>query len=135
MLFRSVTQWLAEGYAVINRYVASAGYTVPIAAAATVYAELTGLENLYAAAYIKRALGIDLATGDNADSSEQWLTQFFAQLKDLTAGDLTALGVSIIVTTTATQRRPRLRSMQLRRVDGYSGTHEGATTPYEYTSD
>lgn len=132
-----VTQWLAEGYAVINRAVASAGYVVPVENTAAVYAELTALNNLYAAAYVKRALGIDLATGASAtDSSEQWLRQFDSQLKSLSASNLAALGATVAAATgSASQRRRRVRTMQLRRVDGFSGAHEGAVAEYDHTSE
>lgn len=130
-----VTQWLAEGYAKINRAIGNAGYATPIGSSAAVYAELTGLENLYAGAYILRARGIDTASGQEEKDSEIWLRDFYANLKDLAASDLTLQGASLIPTSTPTRRR-HIRTLQMRRVDGYSrGVVNDSTTPAlgEYT--
>jgi hypothetical protein len=128
-----VNQWLAQGYSVINRYLAAAGYTIPVVSSAAVYAELSGLNNLYAAAHILRALGIDLTSGDREERSAEWLEDFHTRLKELVAGDLTGVGVTQVTKTTT--RRRRIRTLQLRRIDGYSGTHEGAVQTYPYPSE
>ena len=130
-----VTAWLAEADAIIDRTVAGAGYAIPIASGTTLYTELAGLSNLYAAAYVLRAVGVDTATGVEEDRSEIWLRSFHDRLQSLSASDLTALGAAANGTGTAVQRRRRIRTLQLRRVDGYSATYEASETGYEYTSD
>lgn len=134
--------WLTEAYAKINRALANAGYSTPVSSSAAVYAELTGLENLYAAAYVLRARGIDVASGDDEKTSEVWLEDFYNQLKDLAASNLALLGVTLLPSTTPTRRR-RIRTLQMRKVDGYSrgrtdetwdvsqGEYTGATAPSE----
>jgi len=137
-----VTVWLTEGYALINRAIATAGYTIPIGATAALYPELIGLENLYAGAYILRSLTIDTASGEGEERSEVWLKDFYARLKSLAASDLTLVGASLLPSTTPTRRR-RIRTLQMRKVDGYSrgdtgetyavqqGEYTGATAPSE----
>jgi hypothetical protein len=134
--------WQLEAYAKINRAIANAGYSLPIDSGAAVYAELGGLENLYVAAYALRARGIDTTSGEGEDRSEVWLADFYRQLKDLAASNLTLLGVSLVATTTPTRRR-RIRTLQMRKVDGYSrgrtdetfavqqGEYTGYTAPAE----
>lgn len=129
-----VTAWLSQGYAVINRHLAGAGYDTPVTSGAAAYDELTALNNLYAAANVLRALGLDVITGEDGNRAETWIADFRTQLHELVQADLTALGVSLTATTgTATRRR--VRSMQVRRTDGYSGAHEGSTRAYPYPSD
>jgi len=113
-----VTAWLAEGQAVIDRNLASAGYTVPVAAVATCYAELTALNNLYAGAYAIMARGLDSTSGSEENRAETWLTRFYTQLAGLAASDLTMLGVNIAMPIVAPRRR--VRTTQVKRVDGYS---------------
>ncbi len=137
-----VTAWLTDGCAQINRALASAGYTTPVDATAAAYAELTGLENLYAAAYILRSQAIDVASGDTEARSEVWLKDFYARLKSLAASNLSLLGVSPLPSTTARRRR-RIGTVQMRKVDGYSrgpvsdsampisGEYTGYTPPSE----
>lgn len=115
-----VTAWLAEAYAKINRALATAGYSVPVDDDAALYDELAGLENLYAGAYVLRSLTIDTASGQTEERSEVWLRDFYSQLKDLVASDLTLVGASLVANSTTTRRR-RIRTLQMRRVDGYSG--------------
>lgn len=122
------TVWLAEGYSEINRYLAAAGYGVPATADAAIYATLTALNDLYAAAYTLRARGMDVIQGREENRSETMLKDFFSRLKTLAGQDLTALGLSF--RTGATLRRRRVRTMQIRRVDGYSGAYEGAVEEY-----
>lgn len=118
-----VTAWLAEGASVIDRVLSGAGYTVPVTSGATVYAELGGLNNLYAAAMAARARGLDTVTGSNEDRSATWLKEFFERLVSLTSTPLT----DVPVTTTATTTRGRFRMTQLKRVDGYSAPYDDDT--------
>ncbi len=132
-----VTVWLAEGYARINRAVASAGYSIPIGASADVYGELTALNNLYAAAYALRSRGIDTMNGEEESRSEVWLKTFDEQLKDLAESNLAALGATVATgeTSSGTPSRRRIRTLQMRKVDGYSGVYEDTETLYDNVSE
>jgi hypothetical protein len=123
-------QWLDEGAAIINRSLASAGYAVPVVAGATVYAELTALNNLYAAAYVLLSQGLDTATGGEEQRSELWLNRFDARLAALVAADLTGVGATV-ATTSAVAPRRRARFVQLKRIDGYSAPHDDVTADYD----
>lgn len=137
-----VDVWLAEAYAKINRAIANAGYSTPVGSTAALYPELTGLENLYGAAYVVRARGIDTASGEAEKVSDRWLAEFRETLSDLAASNLALLGASALPSTTTTRRR-RLRTLQMRRIDGYSrgavtetyevqhGEYSGETSPSE----
>lgn len=119
----AVTSWLDEGASVINRTLAGAGYTVPVLGTAACYDELAGLNNLYAAAMAARARGLDTVTGSNEDRSSVWLTEFFDRLTVLSTSTL----ADVPVTTTATTTRGRFRMTQIKRVDGYSASHDDDT--------
>lgn len=128
-----VVQWLAEGYSRINRALSSAGYSTPVDGGADAYAELTGLNDLYAAAYCLRARGIETATGTEEGRDVVWLREFDTRLAELVSSDLTLSGVSLVAT--GTKKRTRIRSMQLRRVDGFSGAYGGTDNEYDYPSE
>lgn len=119
-----VPPWLAEAYAKINRAIGSAGYVTPIVVEAALYPELTGLENLYAAAYILRSQSMDTTTGEGEERSEVWLSDFYSQLKDLATSDLSLVGATPLPSNTPTRRR-RIRTLQTRKVDGYSAYATG----------
>lgn len=121
-----VEEWLSEGAALIHGALAGAGYAVPATRTAAVYPSLRALENLYAAAYTLRARGLDVVQGREESRSEIYLKDFFDRLKLLTSQDLTALGLILRTTPTVATRRG-VRSMQLRRVDGYSAAYSGLT--------
>lgn len=123
--------WLDEGAAVIDRYISSAGYTIPISSSATLYTELQMLNNLYASAQVLIARGLDTVQGTSESRSDQWLARFYEQLDMIAKSDLTAAGA----TATSTGTRRRIRTLQIRRIDGYSGEFEGNTTEYENPSD
>lgn len=129
-----VTAWLEQGYAIINRVLTGAGYSAPVSSSAAVYGELAALNNQFAAAHVIRARGLDTVQGTSEDRSVIWLEEFRQQLSDLAASDLSGAGVSLASTTSSGRRR--IRSTQLRRVDGYSGTYEGDYSDlYDYTSE
>lgn len=110
--------WLAQGAACIDRKLGAGGYGVPVGISAAVYPELVALNEVYAAAHALRARGLDTVTGTGETRSEIWLREFNAQLADLAQADLTGSGV---LQVTVTGVRPqRIRSLQLRRIDGYS---------------
>ena len=120
-----VTEWLAQGSARIDRALSSAGYSVPVGTSATVFAELTALANLYGAAHVLSARGLDSANGEAENRSDAWLERFNAELTSLAASDLSALGVSSAPTTGVNAGRRRVRTLQLRRVDGYTDLDTG----------
>lgn len=120
-----VAEWLAQGGARIDRALSNAGYSVPVASTATVYAELTALANLYGAAHVLMARGLDTTNGEEENRADVWLKRFNETLKALAASDLSALGVSLAATTGVNAGRRRVRTLQLRRIDGYADLDTG----------
>ena len=120
-----IAEWLAQGSAQIDRALSSAGYSVPVDTSATVYAELSALANLYGAAYVLTARGLDSANGEAENRADVYLQRFGEQLKALTGSDLSALGVSSAPTTGVNAGRRRIRTLQVRRVDGYADLNTG----------
>ncbi len=120
-----VQEWLAQGSARIDRVLSGAGYSVPVDSAATVYAELEGLANLYGAAFVLSARGLDSANGEAENRSDTWLQRFDDTLKALAGTDLSALGVSSSTSTGVNAGRRRVRTLQLRRVDGFADLDTG----------
>lgn len=127
-----VTAWLAEGHSEINRFLSAAGYVVPVSASADLYSSLTAMNNLYAAAYALRARGMDLTQGENELRSDQYLKDFYSRLKGLGNMDLTAMGLT--QRAAPAKRRQRLRSVQLRRRDGYSALNGSTEAAYDEVS-
>jgi hypothetical protein len=127
------TAWLEEGYSRINRALQSAGYSTPVVSGADVYAEFSAINNLYAAAYCLRARGIETATGTEESRDVVWLSEFSERLADLVGSDLSLSGVSVVAA--GTKKRTRIRTMQLRKVDGYSGAFEGDSIEYDNPSE
>ena len=127
------TAWLEEGYSRINRKLQSAGYSAPVDSGADVYEEFAALNNLYAAAYCLRARGIETATGTEEGRDVIWLREFSERLAELVASDLTLSGVS--AAAAGTKKRIRIRTLQLRKTDGYSGAYEGDTSEYDNPSE
>ena len=115
-----VTEWLVQGSARIDRALSSAGYSIPVASTATVHAELTALANLYAAAHVLIARGLDSANGEAENRSDAYIERFSSELSALASSDLSALGVSAAPTTGVNAGRRRIRTLQLRRIDGYA---------------
>lgn len=129
-----LTIWLAQGYAVINRHLAGAGYSIPVVSGAAVYDELVALNNQYGVINVIRARGLDSVSGESESVADQMWEDFQKQIHELAMTDLTQLGVSLVATSGTAARR-RIRSMQLRRIDGYSGAHETSGTAYSNPSD
>jgi hypothetical protein len=119
-----VTTWLGEGSSQINRSLAGAGYTIPVASTATVYPEIAGLANLYAAAQAAIARGLDTVQGTDENRAETWLERFRVQLSALSASDLTTVGIPLAVQPSGTAKRRRFRTTQVKRVDGYSAPYD-----------
>lgn len=124
-----LTAWMEEGAARIDRVLASAGYSVPVLSAADVYEELRALNNLYAGAYVLRARGLDTTQGTEQNKASMWLAEFRNTLTELASSNLAAGGATLATPTTG---RRRIRSVQTRRIDGYSGQSETAESAYDY---
>ncbi len=113
-----VDTFLAQGAAQIDRKLAGAGYAAPVGVGALLYPELVALNELYAAAQSLRARGLDSITGAGEMRSDVWLREFAQQLDDMVRSDLTGAGVTQATVTGV--RTQRMRSTQVRRIDGYS---------------
>jgi hypothetical protein len=99
------------------------GYIVPVDnPTAAIIPLLDGLANLYAAATILQARGVDTLTGGSEDRSVEMYDRFFKSLKELLDRDLSRLGVGSVSTTDPSWRR--LRTFQTVKVDGYSQANE-----------
>jgi len=103
-----------------------------VSSGAGVYAELRALNNLYAGAYVLRARGLDRMQGTEENRSDVWLAEFASVLTSLANSNLVAAGASLV--TTVTTGRRRIRSVQTRRIDGYSAENETAVSAYDYPS-
>lgn len=126
-----VLQWLGEGTAWIDRTLAASGYTVPVLAvnAPTLHVELVAIAEQYAAAQALRARGLDSLTGASEERSTILMREVTQRLAGLAQQDLTYMGA--IVQVSANRANRRLRSVQIRRIDGYS---RGAEVGYgEYS--
>jgi hypothetical protein len=115
-----VTEWLVQASARIDRALSSAGYSIPVASTATVASELAALANLYGAAHVIMARGLDSANGEAENRSDVMLERFNAELTSIASSDLSSLGVSSVATTGVNAGRRRIRTLQLRRIDGYA---------------
>ena len=70
--------------------------------------------------------------GTEENRADVWLSEFSATLKDLAMSNLVAGGASLASPVTTGRRR--IRSVQTRRIDGYSAEKETADTVYDYPS-
>lgn len=111
-----VAGFLADGYAALNLRLAYAGYSVPVLSSASVYGVLTRLNNLYAAACAEEAQNISASLEPEARSAMLW-ARYQNELDALLSGDLTLVGAA---RNTAAPARRRIRSLPLRRYDGYA---------------
>lgn len=127
-----VESWLTEATVLVQGALAGAGYVIDVDEDAIIYPALSAMTQLYAAATLKAAQGIDTNSGADENSSEKMFARFYKWLSLLKGGNLEMLGVS--VSTTPTRSR-RIRTTQVRRVDGYSATYEGSATQYSYPSE
>lgn len=124
----AVQQFLEQGYAYLNVVLAQRGYVTPVASTVACYPLLQRLNNLYAAAATEQATNISTAGPGEQTRSEKLWAQFKDELGLFTAGDLTAAGLTLApVTTTA---RTRVRSLELRRRDGYAAVQDPDNTEY-----
>jgi hypothetical protein len=128
-----VERWLAEASSWIDIALSTAGYLVPADALAVITPKLDSLANLYAGAYVLRARGLDTLVGETEQRSDIWLREFRDALQALVdGGDLTGVGLVLRPATAATLTR-RVRSIPMRRVDGYSGNAGYGVTEYGLT--
>lgn len=127
-----VEGWLAEASAMVDSALAGAGYSIGIDTSAAIYPVLEAMTQLYAAATVLQAQGIDTNSGAEENRSEKMFARFYKWLGLINGSYLEALGVPIAATPPRSRRR---RTTQLRRVDGYSGTYEGSTMQYSYASE
>ena len=118
-----VTAWLDEAYSLINATLSGAGYQIPVSATADAYDLLQALENLYGAAYALRARGMETHHDEEERASETYLKDFHSRLKTLVGMDLTGMGLTLRPASTSKTRLRRLRSTQMRRIDGYSARY------------
>jgi len=119
-----VTEWLEEGYSIINRTLSSKGYAIPVSTDADVYNELRALNNLYASVNLYTARSLDVITGTDEEKSTELFERFNTQLIALCESDLTDVGVPLKPVDTSTRSRRGIRSLQLRRWDGYAKLEE-----------
>jgi hypothetical protein len=124
-----VETWLTEGAVWIDRTLAASGYTVPVDEAAALHTELVAIGEQYAAAQALRARGLDAMTGGTEDRSTVLMREVTQRLNSLAEQDLTAVGLVLRPLVTG-QRNRRLRSVQMRRMDGYSGARELGSTEW-----
>lgn len=114
-----VVAWLEEATAIIDRTLATAGYTTPVASTSANYSELVGLANLYGAARTLQARAIEAATGEIQPRWQAMLDEFYARLTAIAASTLTDVPASA-GTTGGVARR--IRGIQTVRVDRQIGT-------------
>jgi len=129
-----VYTWLDEASALINGALAGAGYSITVAGDALILPVLSGMTQLYAAANVLQARGLDSTSGGDENKSELMFRRFYAQLKLFGGGNLDLLGVTVLASVASANSR-RMRTRQTRRIDGYSATYEGSATAYEYPSE
>lgn len=123
----AVVAWLAQGYAALNVYLGKAGYATPVSTSAACYAVLTRLNDLYAAACAEQATNISTAGPGEETRSEKLWQRFKVELADFLDGDLTLVGLSRGTTAPV---RARVRSLELRRRDGYAKRFDPDNTEY-----
>ena len=131
----AVGVWLTQGYATLNLALKKAGYLTPVTStvAPEVYAVLTRLNDLYAAACAEQATNISTAGPGEETRSEKLWKEYSAGVVDLLTGDGTLLGLTLTTPPTGeTYNRPRIRSFQTRHFDGYAINADSAAGG-EYT--
>lgn len=125
----AVSQFLEQGYAYLNMALAKLGYSTPVSASAGCYPLLARLNNLFAAAAAEQSTNISTAgPGEETRSDKLW-RQFKDELDMLLGGDLTYVGLTLVPTTT-TRRNRQVRSLPLRRRDGFAQRYDPDGTEY-----
>ena len=123
-----VAVFLEQGAATLDAALAKAGYTTPVVSTATGYQVLIRLNDLYAAACAEGAVNISTAgPGEETRSDKLWKL-YRMELADFLAGDLTPLGLTLTPSTSTPRRR--VRSLPLRRYDGYARNADNSALDY-----
>ena len=130
--YDEVEGWLTEATVMIDGALAGAGYNITVDDSAFIYPALSAMTQLYAAATLLQAQGIDVNSGMEEARSEKMFDRFYKWLSLLGGGNLEALGVTVSLVP---PRRRRFRSTQIRRIDGYSAVYEGSAIEYSYPSE
>ncbi len=90
----AVGNWLTAGCTVINSYLSSKKYDVPVASTAGAYSWLENLNALYAAAMAEQSrTNVTLSPGERT-RGRVMLDQFWTELKMLAGMDLTSMGMT-----------------------------------------
>lgn len=121
----AVVEWLEQGEATVNAALAKAGYQTPVATTAAVYPVIVRLNNLWAAAVAEASTNIGL--GDAETRSDKLRAQYRDELKELLDGDLTLAGLTRAPSAPV---RRNVRSVELRRRDGYAHRFDEGNTEY-----
>jgi hypothetical protein len=126
-----VATFLSDGYAALNLRLSLAGYSMP-ATSGTAYDVLARLNNLYAAACAEEAVNLSTAGMAEESRSQRLWGRYDAELGALLAGDLTLAGLTMA--STAKPRRG-IRSLAMRKRDGYAEHFDNDNTEYGSASD
>jgi len=122
-----VDGFLDAGASVLDTLLNSWNYATPVASRAGCYAAIARLNNLYAAACAEEATNVTTLGVDGETRSERLWDRFENELERLKACDLSLAGLSRLNTTRA---RARVRSVELRRRDGYAHQFDSDNTEY-----
>lgn len=127
----AISEWLEQGQSQIDVALAKAGYSVPVSSSVTCYPYIVRLNNLWAAAVAEAATNIGL-NGDAETRSDKLWEQYRAELKALLDGDLTLAGLSRSANVPV---RRSVRSLEMRRRDGYAQRFDEHNTEYASGTD
>ena len=122
----AVTEWLTQGAAAVNAALAKAGYSTPVSVTAACYPLIVRLNNLWAAAVAEASTNIGVDGTSETRSDKLW-KQYRDELSDLLSGDLTLAGLTH---STSAPTRRGIRSLEMRRRDGYASRFDPANTEY-----
>jgi hypothetical protein len=122
-----VATYLSDGYSAINARLAMAGYSTPVAATVACYDAIARLNNLFAAASAEEATNISSAGPEGESRSQRLWARYETEFTSLLGGDLTQAGLSKAATAPV---RKRVRSVELRRRDGYAHRFDSDNTEY-----
>lgn len=90
----AVNNWLSTGCSIIETYLSSKKYEMPVASTAAVYSWLENLNALYAAGMAEMSRSnVTLGPGERT-RGQAMIQQFWDELKLLSSMDLTTMGVS-----------------------------------------
>ncbi len=122
-----IATFLADGYAALNLRLEQAGYVTPASAGTTAYSVLERLNNLYAAACAEEAVNLSAAGLAEESRSQRLWRRYETELEAFLAGDLTLSG---LLKSGAAPPRRGIRSLSLRKRDGYAEHFDPDSTEY-----